>query len=396
LKRNSILFFISLGLTLLFAELFLRIFYPVPQIMSTDHVLENKKGVLSNPAYKPVHLSIKSHPDQQGILFYETITGLRLRPNTDILIKDHFLSHLRVSLRTNALGYRGPEVLQKSPQKTRILFLGDSITLADYLPEEETFVRLIESRALTQGLSWETINAGVGAIGLKTELRILHETGLLIQPDVVVLNFYLNDFEESMVFFPPQSSWMKKSFLLSYILMLIREFSCYFKDNGVLEERNLRFLVWKKNLESRWHSASGVYHSERSALQNLILSSFNDWGGAWSEEAWESMQPYFAELKALSERFHFKLVCVVHPVRYQVDASYVEDWPQQKIKKILSGYCIPVFDLLPILREAYSRGKPLLFHDQCHHTTEGSRVVSEAVFDFLSQEIRTGNNHNVK
>ena len=65
------------------------------------------------------------------------------------------------------------------------------------IPEENTFVRLVENQARQKGENWETINSAVKGLGMNAELAILTETGLALQPDLVVLDFYLNDFQES-------------------------------------------------------------------------------------------------------------------------------------------------------------------------------------------------------
>jgi hypothetical protein len=111
------------------------------------------------------------------------------------VIENHSLSKRRIEIRTNSLGYRNPEIGEK--RGLRVLFLGDSVAFGDFLPEEETFVRLVESKARAEGENWEVINAAVGAVSLENELAILKETGIGLEPDVVVLGFYLNDFLES-------------------------------------------------------------------------------------------------------------------------------------------------------------------------------------------------------
>ena len=52
--------------------------------------------------------------------------------------------------------------------------------------QEETFVRRVESLAAAAGRKWETINAGVSGISLKNELAILQETGLALEPNIVL------------------------------------------------------------------------------------------------------------------------------------------------------------------------------------------------------------------
>src|SRR4030095_3070249 len=115
----------------------------------------------------PADLSVPRHPEQ-ATLYVETPTGRRLRADTHLRIENHDLSKRTIDIVTNSIGYRNREIGPKTG--TRILFLGDSITFADYQPEDETFVRQIEMLARQQGENWETINAGVGAVSLATEL----------------------------------------------------------------------------------------------------------------------------------------------------------------------------------------------------------------------------------
>ena len=165
--------------SLLLAEGVCRVAVPAPA----------RVNITVNPPTNavPAEVRLPVHPEQGG-LYVETPAGRRLRPNTTAHIGRHALSGVPVEIRTNALGYRNREIGEKKGK--RILFLGDSITFADYLPEEQCFVRRVETLARAQGKDWETVNAGVGAVSLKTELAIQLETGLALNPDVVVLGWY--------------------------------------------------------------------------------------------------------------------------------------------------------------------------------------------------------------
>ena len=125
-----------------------------------------------------------------------TERGFRHRPNSEVVIKNHpYSPQALLSFKTNSIGYRNREIGPKTGR--RILFLGDSITFGLGMPEENTFVRLVEDQARQRGENWETINSAVKGLGMNAELAILTETGLALQPDLVVLDFYLNDFQES-------------------------------------------------------------------------------------------------------------------------------------------------------------------------------------------------------
>ena len=91
-------------------------------------------------------------------------TGDRLLPNTNVIIRNHYLSNQDVSIQINNLGFREREISRIKPQnETRVLFLGDSITFGDYLPVEKVYVKRFEYflKQLKPNKNFITINAGV-------------------------------------------------------------------------------------------------------------------------------------------------------------------------------------------------------------------------------------------
>ncbi|MDP6700610.1 MAG: hypothetical protein QGH25_13245, partial [Candidatus Latescibacteria bacterium] len=181
----------------------------------------------------------------EGGLFIQTKTGLRLRANRRVIVENDLISKRKIEFATNSLGYRNPEISPKSPLANRILFLGDSITMGSYLPEAETFVRLIEKQARQQGRNWETINAGVFGHSLAVELYLLKETGLSLEPDVVVLGFYLKDDQTSPgIFIPYVTSSLDKSWLLYHIR---RAIALYRVSSTTERTETLTHLAWFKD-----------------------------------------------------------------------------------------------------------------------------------------------------
>ena len=167
-------------------------------------------AVLEAIAWAALH---KKWPRTPGIPTNEWVIltghGRRLKPNLDF--KQNFvMSGLEVRFRTNSLGFRGPEMpAEKSPGEKRVLVLGDSITLAAYLPEDQIFTSLVQD-ALSASGPVRVVNAGVYDAGLQEEIYVLKESGLKIKPDVVLLGFYLNDsrppwgFENEYYRLPPR------------------------------------------------------------------------------------------------------------------------------------------------------------------------------------------------
>ena len=96
--------------------------------------------------------------------------------------------------RTNSHGQRDRErTLQKPDGVRRVLLLGDSVVEGYGLRESETISRQLE--ALYSDSSTEVLNFGVSAYCTLAEVELLEVKGLRFDPDVVVLVFVENDFD---------------------------------------------------------------------------------------------------------------------------------------------------------------------------------------------------------
>ncbi len=96
--------------------------------------------------------------------------------------------------RTNAHGQRDRErSLEKPAGVRRVLLLGDSVVEGHGLPEHETISRQWEE--LIEDGSTEVLNFGVSAYCTLAEIELLERKGLAFDPDVVVLLFVENDFD---------------------------------------------------------------------------------------------------------------------------------------------------------------------------------------------------------
>ena len=318
------------------------------------------------------------HPEQGG-LYVETPTGRRLRPNTTARIERHLLSRKPIEIRTNSLGYRNREIGPKIG--TRILFLGDSITFADYLEEGESFVRLVEILGRGRGRDWETINAGVGGVSLATELAILVETGLSVEPDVVVLGWYLNDFLDSPGVDVRSLPALARRSRLAYLIAAVARV-----DRGT---------PVSASAVARWHGAWREREMERlmggdparREFFRLVDRHFEDWGGAWSSAAWNETIVLLEEFAALAREHGFAPAIVAFPVAPQVAAPFDTGQPQARLAQTAESVGVPFLDLLPTLREASKLSTVPLFYDQCHHTPRASRIVAEHVEAWLAESV---------
>ena len=101
-----------------------------------------------------------------------------------------------VDFRTNSKGLRDREFsYDRAAEKRRILMLGDSLTVGWGVALQDTFSKRIEQLYAAIGIDAEVINTGVGNYNTIQEVEYFLTRGYKYQPDVVVLNFFVNDAE---------------------------------------------------------------------------------------------------------------------------------------------------------------------------------------------------------
>ena len=133
------------------------------------------------------------HTDYQ----YGRYTIRGIRPNADFW---HTSIDGSWEFITNSKGFRNTQefTYQKPANTLRVLSLGDSHTQGHEVKQDRTFSATLE-RYLNQHKSpAEVINTGVSGFGNDEELVLLENEGYKYNPDVVVLSFFANDFEDNV------------------------------------------------------------------------------------------------------------------------------------------------------------------------------------------------------
>jgi lysophospholipase L1-like esterase len=103
-----------------------------------------------------------------------------------------------VAVSINSMGLRDREYpLEKPPDSVRVLMLGDSLTFGWGVKLEDTPAKILESTLNRDGSgkTYEVINSGVGNYNTRMEVAYFLDRGRLLKPDVVVLNYFINDAE---------------------------------------------------------------------------------------------------------------------------------------------------------------------------------------------------------
>lgn len=324
---------------------------------------------------------------QSDLYYYYDRAGYRHNMPNTVGYERMWNDQGKAEFRINSFGFRGPEIPAQKPAGTiRIFFLGDSITLGGRLPEDATFASQVgKALGAVHSTRYEIINAGVGDVGLYEEEDTLKTQGIKVQPDVVVLCWYLNDarppvgFPEEVVYNNWLIRWFnnhpifEKSYLAGFVYDTVRK-SLVAKHLY----QNHRFEWTQAYMANKWVT-------DPNEFANVVHLARYDWGDAWNEKSMKWMEEKIRSLKEFSEGKGIRFVVVAMPEHAQVYAQFkspIIDQPQNDLVAFAEKNGIKVLNLLSLLRQ---NAQQQLFYDNCHYTPHGNEVVAKLVLDFLQK-----------
>jgi len=299
----------------------------------------------------------------------------RIKPNLDVVIHRHPTSGRDVRVRTNGLGLRGAEVTQKTAGEIRVLVLGDSITFAEYVDEEETYPAILE-RALADaipGRDVRVLNGGGPNVGTPDEAALLERLAPLVRPDLVLVGFYLNDGLRPT----PYPKGIRLPSWIGWSRLADRASTLYVRM--VHRARHGSHLRWaQKFKERRWVD-------DRAAFDRLIALAESDWGVAWHDYSWPVVEEGLERMIRLGHQHGFQVTVAAFPVSVQVESRFEDDRPQRRARELADRLGLPFLDLLPALRAAAGE-RP--FYDHCHLTPQGNALVASTLVPFVVPHLK--------
>lgn len=210
----------------------------------------------------------------------------------------------------NSLGLRDRDYdVAKPPGTIRILMLGDSLTFGWGVKIEDTPAKMIE-RKLNEGAAqkrYEVINAGVGNYNTVQEVTYFLNKGHKLNPDVVVLNYFINDAEPTPL--------KKQSFLAEHSYAAVVGLSAF----DTLSRSYFGKADWREYY-------SGLYRDDSAA--------------------WQAAKKAIADLAAYCKQRDIRLMVVNYP-----ELHILKDYPFAKvtaaIRDLAAAHNAPFLDLLP-------------------------------------------------
>ena len=326
-----------------------------------------------------IRLLFPDHP-QPDRFRLSTLLGWEWTPGYEAV--EHFKG-VDYQMKISTQGLRNELVVVPKPAGTyRILALGDSITEGPGVELQGTLIKILERLLAEKWVGIETVevvNAGTGDYGTEQELIWLRERGVSYEPDLVILNLYLND---SRSFVPPAS------FTAAYNNFLVEHSAFYTFWRSLVRQQLVAQNQATTDFRFRFLPAweAGGWRTDSKALTQLIQSADQDWGLAWYDEELLRIEGMLTEMIQLAQTEGFELQLVIFPVNVQVytqvDTPLDLTGPQYELVHFARQQGLPVLDLLPVLR---AQNDEVLYYDQAHLTPHGHELAAEAIQDALEE-----------
>ena len=284
------------------------------------------------------------------------ILGFELKAN----YRNDTADFIQTYERTNSHGLRDRErTLEKPAAIRRVLLLGDSVVEGHGLPESEMISRQLED--LYDDGSTEVLNFGVSAYCTRAEIELLEVKGLQFTPDVVLLVFVENDFDNfNREAFPlgdtiDRPAVAKALFRMSHLFRLVS-------------------IQW--NLFHFGAEADPVRWNQEAIGDNNVIEGLR-------------------RFRELADRHGFQPLVVIWPRFLNdriVDVCFMPEGSEHLVVEHLAAiYDIPSVRLSEFFRrhhvESGSATNPRLRYtlgDELHPSREGARVAAEALRQILT------------
>lgn len=217
---------------------------------------------------------------------------------------------------TNSLGFKDKSIrdISLTPDKYRIVFMGDSFTEGIGVDYENTFVGLIDAGLSKKGI--EVLNAGVAGyspiIYWRKVKYLIENVGLRFNQLVVFIDlsdaqdeviYYCLDESGNVVMYSAREQWPAEEKVEKYYKTLYERFHVFTKNNSIL-------------LYTLLHAPRVLFFPNESAPPTLELRSwtFDDkLYKEYGEQGLREMQLYMDKLYDLIKRNNIKLTVAVYP-----------------------------------------------------------------------------------
>lgn len=249
----------------------------------------------------------------------------------------------KLSLVSNSDGFRSSRELAEADNRLHMLVLGDSFVFGEGVEESERFTNSIEAMRPT----WRIDNLGMTGYGPDLMLRALEEVGLRLNPDVVVLCIYTDDFRRVRPRYPGVGYEIPRYKLVSNQLVSMPYPKVRLWDHSRFVQ-GIRHAYW---------SRTGAEFQLNRAILDRFLS--------------------------IGEMHHFNVAIIFLPGTYDTKADRRR---QAWLWQYSQEHGVPFLDLSETIHKTAAK-QELFIHENPHWNPEGHRVAAIEIERFLASDV---------
>jgi hypothetical protein len=317
----------------------------------------------------------------------------------------------------NSLGFRDREREVAKPADTfRILGIGDSFVYGA-VPPRQNFLQVAEytlnAAATRDGRRVDIPLLGCPGWSVENELGLLRTLGLQMQPDLVLINFFVgNDVTGIPVrgtviggdlHFNGSSRWWLNLLRKSRLFMLT--------EKSVFVALRQKWVARQFEPDSSdavaGNSSAGTVtvNPEYLLIQRRNLPVYAPAPSGRTARLWQEAEQQLLAVDALCREAGVPWLLVVIPTEIQVaadvraqvlqrlaitDDAFDVDLPQRRLRVFAAQHDLALIDLLPSLRAAHTPSAPLYVPNNTHWNERGNALVGQLLADHIAQRFRSG------
>lgn len=287
----------------------------------------------------------------------DPVLDWRYRPHSQVVIGKVVNSY-------NSRGYRDIEhSLEPRPGIRRVVVIGDSVTEGYGVEADSVF-----SARLREGLGkgFEVINLGMAGLNTPQEVHLLGKEGLQYRPDIVILNFVLNDADFFTTYRGAQRAIGAADQKIGMFNWTISP-----KAKRMLKSSALIYFI-----KERIENLQGWFAGESPA---------NYYRDLWNiKTSRDKVKNGIEELYVMKNEYKFEIIVVIWPVLTDY-SSYpfkdIHDWVETAAREKQFN----VIDLLPVFASYDFRSLQVAAEDNVHPNVLGHKLAAEAVVKSINE-----------
>ncbi len=292
-----------------------------------------------------------------------------LRPGASGYMKER----KEILYRINSAGFRDRERTHaKASGVYRIMVLGDSVTFGIGVEASEPFTRVLETTLAERAAdaSVEVLNFGVGGYNPYIEAELLKDIGRSYEPDLVIVQFCINDFEDPTNHFDAHTKLRLGS-------IPDAAYPDPSRRRAPFEEGYLPASCWASRICSRVEQAL-----RRTLGRRIAPSEVADRNASTRGVRWRWLGERYAEIEAASATMGASFAVLVVPHRSELSAGSVSGVHRGVVEMARQRGWLLV-DPLEAFMRAHRTGVAVFF-DEWHPTVEGHRLLAQELLAELS------------